>query len=400
VWNQFHADSAGTGAVYAATKPADGSGVIKEQLSATSVASPVVAPDGRAYVSMFIPGSTPYGRSELLRLSTAGSVAVEHRFFLEGQATTPAVDDDGNVYVTHFMTYELGSALRSFDSLFERWTYRIVPGRSLTPPRIVRLGGRTLILVSYVGGVPFGGHVLITDQGGVKVLDVVTCLRLEGPELPGFRFRIEGIDLGYPYPEEAAVAIRTIDTERGPQNYLVVATDRCGVSFSRLDLGTSPPLTPIGVADSDAFFAAPLITPDGTAVVVSSDQRVSGYDVTTGKEKWHYDTSAVVWAAPTMFPLGLNIGFIATNDRLIKLDLTTGTVMRQVALGGTAEAAPAAAGNFVFVSTSTGLHTFDLDLMQHIVTPLPGGQSSPAIGRGGEVHVLSTDRWYHVFPAK
>ena len=52
VWNQFHADSAGTGAVYAATKPADGSGVIQEQLSAMSVASPVIAPDGRAYVSI------------------------------------------------------------------------------------------------------------------------------------------------------------------------------------------------------------------------------------------------------------------------------------------------------------------------------------------------------------
>jgi hypothetical protein len=174
-WNQFHADVSGTGSVFAASKPATGSGVIQAQIGRIVHASPVIGADGRAYVSTYEPSNAAYGKSRLLRLGTTGSLAIQQAFDLTGQATTPAVDAQGNVYVTTFMTTERGSALHSFGALQQQWVIPIVPGRSLTPPRILEAGGRTLILLTYTGGRGGGGRLLIASSGGTKLLDVDTC---------------------------------------------------------------------------------------------------------------------------------------------------------------------------------------------------------------------------------
>ena len=399
VWNQFHADVSGSGAVYAATRPADGTGVLEGQIGPVVHASPVIAPDGRAYISTYQPSATPYGRSELLRLFTAGVPRVEHRFPLEGQATTPAVDAAGNVYVARFTTTQLGSALHGFGE--KHWSIAIVPGRALTPPRVLQLPNRTLILVAYTGGRGAGSYLLIADSAGNRLVDHMTCLTVVGGGRPGFR--VPGIDLGYPYPETAAVGVWKAPAERGSQLYVVVATDQCGIAFLKLDAGPTPTsiptLTPIELHDSDDSFAAPAITADGTAIVVDSGKHITAYDVTTGNERWQQETDEFVWGAPALMPLGLNYVFVATSQRLIKIDVSTGQIEGNPApLIGTVDAAPAAGGNHIFVSTSTNLFTFDLNLKQVASRTFAGGRSSPAIGPYGQLHVASTDGWYRIFP--
>jgi hypothetical protein len=298
------------------------------------------------------------------------------------------------------MTQELGSALRRYDLAGNTWTVPIVPGRALTPPRVLRAGNRTLIMFAYTGGRQAGGHLVIVSQGGTKLLDYVTCLHLEsrGIGLPGFS--IDGIDLGYPYPETAAIAVRMIESSRGPEYYVVAATDRCGVSFLRLDPTPSiPTLQPVDLHESDAFFSAPAIAQDGTAVIVDSRRRVTGYDVTTGNERWKYDAGdEFVWGPPALLPLGNNTVYVASDKHVFRFDTVDGQLLNHTPISGT-DARLAAGGNYLFVSTTTNLLTFDLNLTQVASVSLTGGGwSSPAIGLKGEVHVAATDGWYRVFP--
>ena len=406
VWNQFHADSSGTGAVFAGTKAADGAGVVQGQPGPIWYSSPAIAPDGRAYVATFEKTDKPWGESALLRLSTPGSVAVQQRFPLSGQTTSPAVDAAGNVYVTSFMTRDLGSALHSFGPSSENWRIAIVPGRSLSPPRVFQWVGQTLIFVTYTGGTSAGGHLLVASDGGSKLVDLTTCNTIVGGESTGFH--VKGVDLGQPYSETAAVAIRTVPNERGNnQTYVVAATDGCGIAFLKLNpgprVGGPPTLTPVALKDRDESLWSPAIGADGTVVVADSNKGVKGYDVRTGNEKWHYDATAFIAAAPTLAPIGADFVYIASYERLIKLRLSDGTFEKDVPLPITAvdrfvDASPAAAGSLLFVSTSAGLATFDLDLNLKAFQAFPAGRSSPAIGPRGEVHAASVDGWYRVFP--
>lgn len=124
---------------------------------------------------------------------------------------------------------------------------------------------------------------------------------------------------------------------------------------------------------------------------------MTGYDLTTGNERWHYDSSAFVASTPTLLPFAINFAYVASYDHLIKLDLATGQVVGQQGLIGPTDASPAAGGQNIFVSTKSGLFTYDLDLKLVAFSPLAGGNSSPGIGPTGAVYVAGTDESFHVF---
>ena len=69
----------------------------------------------------------------------------------------------------------------------------------------------------------------------------------------------------------------------------------------------------------------------------------------------------------------------------------SGQVAGALGLIGPVDASPVAAGEHVFVSTQSGIFTYGLNMNLLAFTPLPGGNSSPAIGPAGEVIVAGTD---------
>jgi outer membrane protein assembly factor BamB len=401
-WNQFHGDVANSGQVLTGTKPAKELGVVSGQVGRMEFSSPVLAPDGSVWIGTFGSGGGA-DASALVRLSVGSGVTVVDRKPLGGQLSTPAVDAAGNVYVAQFLPQQPGSHLLSFGPGGEaRWDIPLVNGRALAPPKVLAVPGGSLIFLPYTGGRTAGGHVLVVNDQGTILRDQLACnVIVGGYGLPGFR--VDGIDLGPPYPEDPAVAIRLLQSERGAQHYLVVATNRCSLTFFRLDLGATaadkPTLTSFNYHETDAdAYSAPAIGADGTVVIADSDRRVTAYDLATGERKWDYQTDAFVSTTPTLLPLAINFVYVASYNLLAKLDLATGQVVGQIGVIGPVDASPAAGGENILISTTSGVFTYDLDLHLKAFTPLAGGRSSPAIDATGRVYVASTDGMFSVFP--
>src|SRR5204862_5052432 len=145
------------------------------------------------------------------------------------------------------------------------------------------------------------------------------------------------------------------------------------------------------------FYTTPVIGVDGTIVIADSSKRVTAYDLVTGNEKWHHDMTALVAATPTLLPSGINYVYIASYDHVTKLDLDDGQLAAEQPLNGPVDAAPAAGGQYLFISTYSGVYTYDLNLKLTAFKALAGGRSAPAIGPHGEVYVASTDGLLYVF---
>lgn len=362
---------------------------------------PVFALDGSAYITTWGPAVTAQTPG-LLRLSTKGSVNVLERHVISGeQLSTPAVDAAGVVYLTRFASKATGSDLLTFGPDNQKGWQVHINGTALAPPKVLEVKGGRLIFLSYLGNAPVGGHLMIVNGQGDVLVDQLVCDRIEGGDSSGFH--VTPVILGPPRPEDPAVGICTLQSERGKRIFVVVPSNRCGISFYRLDLAANQTATPglvtIKVVDSDAFvLSAPAISSDGVVVISDSDKRTTAYDVTTGIEKWHFDAEAFVASTPTLLPLGINFVYITSYDRITKLDLATGQFQTKVDLAGAKDCSPAAGGQHLFVSTPSGLFTFDVNLKQLAFAPLAGGNSSPAINPStGEVCVATTDSRFVVF---
>lgn len=379
--------------------------MVSIQIGSVSYSSPALAPDGSVYVATF-DKNPDISANQLVRVSGGSAPAVLKRFSLGGQLSSPAVDSKGNVYVARDLGYHAFAHLVSIDSTDQtKWNLQLgQEGNAFAPPKVLDMNGGALVFQPYTGGNPVGGHVIVTNDLGSPLDDFVACpIEVGGSLLGDAGFHVQGVDLGPPYPEEPAVGIRALQEDRGKQYYMVVATSRCGIAFYRFNLGATntvkPTFTPIQLHHSDtSYFAAPVISADGIAVIADSDKRITAYDVTTGDEKWHYDTASFVSTAPALLPLAINFVYVATYDHLIKLDLSTGQMVGEMGLIGPVDASPAAAGEHVFVSTQSGLFTYGLNLNLLAFTPLAGGRSSPAIGPAGEVWVAGTDGRLCRFP--
>jgi len=404
LWSQSQADPANSGQVLIPTKPAQDSGVRSTQIfDRIEQSSAVLAPDGSIYVASFSTTPNPFP-SSLLQFAPDEPLRLYRRTTLAGQLTTPAVDAAGNVYVTEHLGYHEGSHLLSFDPQSQsRWDRLIVQeGVALAPPKILDVAGGSLIFQPYSGGASSGWHLMVTNDQNAWRLDVDTCNRVEGGfGAPGFQ--VPGIDLGPPYPEDPAVAVRAVDTEQGRQLFLVVAANRCSVAFFRLDVGrgagVQPTITRIASRDTDAArLWSPVISLDGLALIADSDKRVTAYDVTTADERWHFDDTSFVSTPPTLMPPGNLFAYVASYEHLTKLDLATGHVEARIGLIGPVDNGVAAGATLLFASTASGLFTYDLDLALLAFSPFPGGRSAPAIGPAGQVYVASTDGWFREYP--
>ena len=404
-WDQFHGDAANSGQILIGTKPAKETAVTSVQVGPVAYSSPAFSPDGSVYVATFDKNGAPADNA-LVRVAGGTSPVVVHREPLGGQLSSPAVDAKGNVYVAQNTSYHDASHLFGFDSRDAR-IFDVELGRegsALAPPKVLNVGGGAVIFQPYRGGSPVGNHVIVVNEHGTRLADVVACQIVVGGSLIGPpSFTVPGLDLGPPYPPEAPVGIRAMQEDGRPQHYMVVATNSCGIQFYKFTLGATssiaPVFTSIAFHDTDAsLISAPAISADGQVVISDSKKRTTAYDLASGNEKWHYDTSAFVSTVPTLLPFAINFVYVASYDKLTKLDLGTGAVVGEVGAIGPIDASPAAAGENIFVSTQSGIFTYGLNLNLIAFTPLAGGSSSPAIGAAGEVVVATTDGQLFRFP--
>lgn len=403
LWSQSHADAANSGQVLIASKPASASALQKLSIGNVAYSSPVLSPDGTtAYIATFSPTPSPQGNA-VVAISIASPPSIKATWALGGELSTPAVDTAGNVYVAQYFEASQQSNLVSLSSTGQvRFSHPIKgQARALSPPKILQTGLGDLVFQTYIGGIPIGGHVLVVDAQGNNAYDQWTCGRVTGGiSLPGFH--VNGIDLGPPYPEDAAIALRTIQTNQGAQTYGVIATTKCGIAFYRLDL-TTLPLTAysfhsIALKDSNsAWFGSPAINLNGVGIVTDADQKVTGFDVTTGKQKWQYRTAGFVSTSAAFIPLGMSSVYIADYNRLTKLDADTGQNAKDIGVIGPVDAAPVVSETTIYVSTYSGLFTYDLNLNLLTFTALNGGLSTPAITPGGQVLAADSVGSFFVF---
>jgi outer membrane protein assembly factor BamB len=396
-WNQLHGDPANSSQIaLLGTKPAKDGTAATTQVGPIIFSSPVLAPDGSVYIATRSDTQEP-SANELIRLSIGSAVGIRKRIALGGQLTTPAVDRASNVYVARYFK-DNESHLLSFNPQDEpKWNISLGKNTlALGSPKVLDVSGGSFIFQAYSGGSPFGAHLLVANDRGQVLGDNVFCQHIVNF---GFccNFTIPPLESGKGVLEQPAIAIGVVQG----QQYLALASHRCGVNFFRLGLGETtaimPTLTPIDFHQNDSvFFSSPAISTSGILVIANSNKRVTAFDVPTGKEKWHYDTPASVFATPTVMPFG--IVYVASYDRLTKLNLETGQVEGEIVVIGRTDASAAVGGSNIFVSTEFGLFTYNLDLKPLAFAPLAGGTSSPALGPNGEVLVASRDGSFYVFP--
>jgi outer membrane protein assembly factor BamB len=297
------------------------------------------------------------------------------------------------------------SALLRWDSTLNNLQSVSISGVTLSAPKILDGTGQAPLVVQTYTNEIGAHHVLILTTQLKLLADWETCVPDQPSIWDNFKigFHPRGIDLGPPYNEAASVGIRAIDSDRGKTFYLVAAGDGCGVTFYKIDPTLANPkvLTYIDHhGSSAALLTSPAISADGIAVIGDSDRHITAYDVTTGNQKWQTSTTGFIAAAATMPPGALTVVYVATYTEILKLDLASGTVLKSNPLTGTfTDASASAAGNFIFVSTSNGLLTFNQsDLVQAASATFAGGESSPAIGPNGYVLITSTDGKIFRFP--
>jgi outer membrane protein assembly factor BamB len=408
-WNQFHGDAANSGQTLMATVPAQYNTFYSADIGHNlEFTSPVFAPDGTVFFS--VSGKGGGSNDGVFKMNTSGGAIVVGRNAADDseQLSTPAVDATGWIYAALLIEKHKSSELLMIPPGIDGGFILHINGTALAPPKIMQVNGGRLIFVSYY---TTGQHLQIwnnlnpADSENIQpklLVDREACERIEGGGGGGIGFHIPGIELPAPFPEDPAPAIAAVGNERGDQLYVVVPSSRCGITFFRMDLAATqtdaPALTTIKVVDTDAFLNTPVISPDGTVVISDSDKRTTAYDVTTGNEKWHFDSDTFVASTPTLPPLGITSVYVTSYSQITKLDLATGQVQAQAPVSGLTDASPAIGGQYIFVSTVAGLSTYDLDLKLLAFAPLAGGRSSPIINTDtGQVNVAATDGKFYVF---
>lgn len=415
-WSQFQGNAANTGEVFAATYPAGISQYRRIPTGHLGFSSAVIGPDGKVYYTIsgnslgITPGHFRFATDTpgpLTRDNTASS-------FSSTQASTPALDSVGWSYVSYFASKEKGSKVFAQTSVMEGGAIIDVDGVATAPAKVLEVVGGRLIFIPFLGKVPVGQHILVINNLSAgdrityiprKILDQWVCDVVEGGLELGFNFRVRGIDLGPPGPEAPAVAIRTIESARGSEIYMVIASDRCGITAYRVELAATqtdaPKLVPIWGHIIDRWFSSPVIAADGTVIVSDSGQTTTAYSIFTGDKRWEVKSDSYVGAAPALAPLQIPSVYIASSTNLAKHDLVTGALQASTGFSGQSSASPVVGGNYVYMSTSQELSIFDLDLNPVLTLPMAGGVASPAINsKTGEVIVPATDGSIYVFPGR
>ncbi|MDQ6826117.1 MAG: PQQ-like beta-propeller repeat protein [Candidatus Eremiobacteraeota bacterium] len=394
-WSQINADVANSGQSFG--------GAIAKQSSATAIigrvdsSSPVLALDGSVYVGTST-GSDKIPSGELVHLS-GDSLAVLGKVKLDGILSTPAVDQNGHVYVAQMKTDGTGGHLLAFSADLKTppiFDIALTNTKTVSSPKILAdPSGGCLIFEACTGSFT---HLIIANEKGQTLKDDEICAVVEGGGEPGFQ--IGGIII--PSVSDPSVGIRLVNG----QYYLVLPANRCAVMFYLLTLGNTsadvPGLRPLGSADSgdgnEKYYGSPAISLDGTALINDSDRNFTAYDITNGNQKWQHAMAGDLYTSPVLMTSGGLKAYSVSKQFLTKIDIATGQVEGEVEIAGPTQASPAVGGSYLYISTISGLFTYDLNLTLLAFSPLQGGYSSPALGSAGQIYIGATDKQFYLFP--
>ena len=424
-WQTTHSDPANSNAVDVQTAPArKPSATVLLRDLAPGVA-PVIAPNGTLYIgdqrgklSSFKPDGTPGWSRDLGGFQSIMS--------------SPAIGSDGSVYVVGsalIRDHTTNPATTKYTAELHRftagggWLWHVplagpIKGLVYSAPTIIRSGGSDVILVAsgrsdngfeaYVTAFSDSGGMLAHHKASVFVPPDVTGSADWGAFWPDADFSVtvggpppnERLpkDLWRPFPQ---LAVYTQADNGVPRVFI---TDRfhdfvilgfVGNGFTELSR----------ISDNHYYFTtAALAWPNGPVMVgdVNSDEEHEMMFVslspsyTGGPASVHRIRMPQFAATPTA--LG-NARYAVVNLNGGVTFLNGAAIQKQVKLTGQSVAAAAASRNHVFVSTVTGLYSFNKVTMEKVgeFAWSKGGVSQPVIGPQGHVYAIAQDTLY-VFP--
>jgi outer membrane protein assembly factor BamB len=351
---------------------------------------------------------------------------------LVGTLSSPSIAPNGAIHVSFIQKLQgegYSSAVFSIDpSRATNW-WRAIPdnGYSTASPKTWQHTNTRNVFTFFPVHTSKGSELFIFDSKGEIVRREVLC----GPVTEGgtsvdpdlwkiflgiltagfsliftpFEFKIPPIEDGVMYgwldPTVALTdSVRITGSPTSP--IIVVASNGCGIFAFRFNPTPSIALTFLSPLWKDTTnvsdYSSPAISSGGVVVVGRKDGHVIAYDVVKGNRLWDYNAHEEMMAAPAFFPGGVLKVYVASSKKVHSLDLVDGSLVNQADLPDSTRSSPVTTLDRVYVSSSSALHTLQFDLTPEIFHSIPGGLSSPAIGKDGSVIYASGDGYVHFYP--
>ncbi|MFN0242405.1 MAG: PQQ-binding-like beta-propeller repeat protein [Planctomycetota bacterium] len=439
-WRQYHSDITNTGFFPVHTGEAT---KVKWRTPVGEVynSSPVIGPRGQIIVA------TVDGRVMALR-PTDGGILWSRDLNLSPNLelpelkirSTPAVQDNGDVWVVAHMTYgptgkrhsvlirldnatgypgtpELLSSASPDPMKPDYYKWNDARGWTLSSPKIMRGGYASYIFV-HARDEEYSKHSLCVLRplggGSGAITDAVLPLPCATPN------NAPPLSDSVPFwtdPSPAVVPIAKYNDRLGLLNpvltdhdgdpyrpydwIIVVANNQCAIGAYMWD-----PQAPSKSArafkqlwshdsSADVLYTTPFVTPTDEVIVGTSDGKVQSYDIVTGAPFWTPPTQlqGQIWEPPASFAGTGIFTYIATTTRLYKL-FSNGDIDTSVPLPEKVRATPATSLDRLYLNSSAGLHTFGLDLTPTFVAPEGASNNmftSPTIGPDGTIYVITAN---------
>lgn len=436
-WQTAHGDPANGNSVDVRTAPAKQPAASVLLRDIAPGAAPVIAPSGTLYIGN--------ERGKLMSFSPDGTPGWSRDLGgFQSVSASPAIGTDGSVYVIGSATIRDNRTdpptLKHLAELHRftaggGWLWHVplagpIEGMIHSPPNIIRVGGSDVIVVA-TGQREGGFEAFLTafsaETGAVlahQKASVFTAPTVTGgadwgalwPDLLEFLECVPGLACKFSTTIETPIAQRLPKKLTRPLPALAVYTqtdsgtpwvfmsdrfhDLVGYSFTGSAFSELIRLHD----DKRYLISAPLIWPNGPVMIgfdgadagggtmfVSLFPGYSGGPVTT-----HRIANPLFMATPAA--LGNARYALVEFDGGVTF-LNGAAIQKQIDLPGQSIAAAAASRTHVFVSTVTGLYTFNKKTMEKVAefAWAKGGISQPVIGPQGHVYAIAQETLY-VFP--
>jgi outer membrane protein assembly factor BamB len=411
-WSQAHADLGNTN--FALNGVADLHNNISVPLGGDpGTSSPVVAPDGSIFVSLF---DGPGGINSRIVRALPGSLEPPKTFAsVAGQLSTPAIDSAGNVFV---VSNSLGDAdppsdvvpKKSFvfgfgqEGGLPKWSVPFLPPKfANVAPKVMELGGVTNVFVAARQG-PYS-QVLVIDGGTGTFASVNACADSVVGSLPGMATPVPAQPPAPPYDEGPSLAIADDASGRAP--YLIFPTPGCGLLFYLL--ATSKVGWPAGLFYPDFIWSndqsnigTPAVSLFNGYVLIAQGEQLAAYDYRTGKAIPNWQFTSDLFPKIPLSVFG-NSMLVSRNGTFVLSSVDAPAVISTSSASVRFTLATALSLTSAYVLGRDGLYRFDVGAALQLMSfsPIPGtNEGGMTIARDGTVYVASRNGRLYEYLAK
>jgi len=431
-WTQSYSDTENSGFNAVHTPPA--ASTLQNWVASVgplAFASPVIGPDGSIYVGN--------AAGELVALNPDGTEKWRRKI-AQSILSSPAINADTNQIIVSAQELTPGggyaSRLYRLDSIAALNNVSSDTVVTSAAPKLwgnfvfLQAGSRlflfdqtTLQLLGHVDGdscfnLVCGGPAPVWDSAALNILGCVVTLGLSQVAgltqcLPSFKPNVVVGPIQQP-----SVAITDVAGQVGDVNkpIIVMAGQQCASAFRFYPAGDAPQtalpidphfellwshaLVPVNCDFPTIRTASPMITADGQVIIGDQNGRVLSLDLTTGNELWSQVLAAggAVQSPPLT---AFRQIYVVTERFMYELDsngafLFTGT-LQGVGQNG------ALSGDYVYVTTSNGVHTFTLDgqgatwFSSLAGNSTSAGISFPILGENQTAYISSADGFVYAY---